>query len=156
MDDAGLTENTHVLFFSDHGDMHGSHGMFRKTTPHEEALRVPFVIGGGLTMYGVGRGSRPAPVNHVDVAPTSLGLCGIDPPDWMRGTDYAGHRTQSRDVDAPDSAFCQLVVPTGHANSTDRPWRAVVTDDGETIPAGSSCSKSWVYRLNNLRRLSSM
>ncbi|SPE36798.1 hypothetical protein SBA3_250014 [Candidatus Sulfopaludibacter sp. SbA3] len=34
----GLQESTHVLFFADHGDMHGSHGMLFETNPCEEAI----------------------------------------------------------------------------------------------------------------------
>jgi arylsulfatase A-like enzyme len=30
----------------------------------------------------------------------------------------------------PDSAFLQSVVPTGHGDSVDEPWRGVVTRDG--------------------------
>ena len=49
----------------------------------------------------------------------------------MRGTDYSGLRLQDRpQVSAPDSAFAQMVIPTGHGDSIDRPWRAVVTNDG--------------------------
>lgn len=53
--ETGLAENTHILFFSDHGDMHGSHGMFLKTHPYEESLRIPFVIGGASHYTGVTR-----------------------------------------------------------------------------------------------------
>ena len=67
----------------------------------------------------------------MDIAPTTLGLCGIDPPDRMRGHDYSGHRLPSRSsANAPDSAFLQCVIPTGHGDSVDRPWRGVVTLDG--------------------------
>ena len=31
-----LSFDTHIMFFSDHGDMLGSHGQFRKTIPYEE------------------------------------------------------------------------------------------------------------------------
>ncbi len=111
--------------------MHGSHGQFRKTNPWEESIRVPFVIGGHVPRYTNRDGQLPVPVNHVDIGPTTLGLCGIDAPDWMEGTDYSGLRVPGRSVGAlPDSAFLQLVVPTGHADSTDRPWRGVVTTDG--------------------------
>ncbi len=132
LDETGLWENTHILFFSDHGDMHGSHGQFLKTSPWEESIRVPFILGGGVPFYGVKGGRQAVPLNHVDVAPTSLGLCGIDKPDWMMGTDYSGYRLHERPppVDEPDSAFLQLVIPTGHADSTDRPWRGIVTRDG--------------------------
>ncbi|MBN1937015.1 MAG: sulfatase [Anaerolineae bacterium] len=129
--EAGIAHNTHIVFFSDHGDMHGSHGQFRKTAPWEEAIRVPFIVGGHLPRYGNRGGRYPAPINHVDVAPTTLGLCGIDAPVWMQGTDYSGHRIQGREVKGePDSAYLQLVVPTMHGDSIDRPWRGVVTRDG--------------------------
>ena len=131
LDEADLDHNTHIVFFSDHGDMHGSHGQFRKTSPWEEALRVPFIISGHLPYYGHRQGQQPVPINHVDVAPTTLGLCGIDAPDWMEGTDYSGYRIREREViDEPDSAFLQLVLPTRHQNSVDRPWRGIVTRDG--------------------------
>jgi arylsulfatase A-like enzyme len=111
--------------------MHGSHGQFLKTCPWEEAIRIPFIVGGLHPRYE-GRGGRPDYlVNHVDIAPTTLGLCGIDTPEWMRGFDYSGARLPSRPMQqAPDSAFIQSVIPTGHGNSVDRPWRAVVTRDG--------------------------
>lgn len=129
--EAGLSHNTHIIFFSDHGDMHGSHGQFRKTSPWEESIRVPFIIGGHVPRYANRGGYLPVPINHVDIGPTSLGLCGIDKPDWMVGADYSGYRLHNKTVvNEPDSAFLQLVVPTGHAHSTDRPWRGVVTREG--------------------------
>jgi arylsulfatase A-like enzyme len=67
----------------------------------------------------------------VDIAPTTLGLCGVDLPDWMRGHDYAGLRLPGRSSSqAPDSAFLQNVIPTRHHDSVDRPWRGIVTQDG--------------------------
>ncbi|MCB9160102.1 MAG: sulfatase [Caldilineaceae bacterium] len=131
LDEAGLAHNTHIVFFSDHGDMHGSHGQFRKTNPWEESVRVPCIIGGHVPRYANRAGRVDAPINHVDFGPTSLGLCGLDVPAWMEGTDYSGLRLPGRAAsDLPDSAYLQLVVPTGHADSIDRPWRGVVTVDG--------------------------
>jgi len=130
---SGLYAKTHVLFFSDHGDLHGSHGQFRKTNPLEESIRIPFIIGGVRPdAYGsCRRGISPAPVNHVDIAPTTLGLCGLQVPEWMEGTDYSRNRVATRpEVEEPDSAFLQSVVPTGHGNSIDKPWRGIVTRDG--------------------------
>ncbi|MEM7807414.1 MAG: sulfatase, partial [Planctomycetota bacterium] len=129
--DAGQLDQTHLVFFSDHGDMHGSHGMFRKTNPYEESIRVPMIFGGGVPRYGYKVFRSDALINHVDLAPTSLGLCGIDPPDWMRGTDYSHLRCHDRPAkDVPDSAYLSLVEPTLHGHSTDRPWRGLVTRDG--------------------------
>ena len=128
---AGLADDTHILFFSDHGDLHGAHGQFRKTAPWEEAIRVPFIVGGLTPFYGAGTGRQQVLVNHVDVAPTTLGLCGITVPEWMRGADLSGLRLPGRGtVSLPDSAYLQLAVPTRHHDSIDRPWRGVVTHDG--------------------------
>ncbi|TFH05621.1 MAG: hypothetical protein E4H09_01690 [Spirochaetales bacterium] len=131
--DTGQMQNTHVLFFSDHGEMHGSHGQFRKTNPYQESIRVPMMIGGGPPHYMYRSGPSNLLMNHVDIAPTSLGLAGIPVPHWMRGTDYSDARLGSPGVtvrEYPDSAYIQLVIPTGHNDSTDRPWRGVVTTDG--------------------------
>jgi arylsulfatase A-like enzyme len=132
LDKAGLSFDTHIVFFSDHGDMHGSHGQFRKTSPFEESIRVPFILSGEQPYYeGRKVGLSEAMVNHVDIAPTTLGLCGIDKPEWMQGTDYSSHRLAWRKADnEPDSAYLQNVIPTMHAHSTDKPWRGVVTKDG--------------------------
>ena len=136
LDELGLADDTHILFFSDHGDMHGSHGMCHKTNPYEESIRVPFIMGGGRTHYGAASNVRvDYPINHVDVAPTTLGLLGVPVPEWMEGTDYSAVRFRSwldrRPLpEYPDSAYIQNVVPTRHPHSTDLPWRGLVTRDG--------------------------
>ena len=133
--DRKLLEQTHVMYFSDHGDMMGSHGQFRKMTPYEEAVRIPFLIGGEIPMdYGT-RGCKAVKrvmINHVDIAPTTLGLCGIEKPDWMEGFDYSFcrlNRSETHD-DIPDSVYLQSVAPNGGPDSVDQPWRGIVTMDG--------------------------
>ncbi|WP_099223750.1 sulfatase [Listeria costaricensis] len=131
--DTGLFYNTHVIFFSDHGDMHGSHGLFRKMVPYEESIRIPFVISGMSTMGydGYFNGEQSGLLlNHVDIAPTTLGLCGIEKPDWMEGQDYSAYRYQKTEnwPDMPESVFLQSI--TGHNDSVDLPWRGVLTRDG--------------------------
>lgn len=129
--DSGLFDNTHIVFFSDHGDMHGSHGLFRKTSPWEESIRIPFIISGERSFYHRHTGVTDAMLNHVDIAPTTLGLCGIDKPEWMEGTDFSSKRLPYRATDSePDSVYMQSVVPTGDWHSVDKPWRGIVTKDG--------------------------
>ena len=130
LDEMNIARDTLLIFFSDHGDMLGSHGQFRKTNPYEESVRVPMIISGGVPYYGLQRGAQPHIFSLMDLAPTTLGLCGIEKPDWMRGTDFSALRGAGKPLETvPDSAFLQLVVPTGHADSTDRPWRAIITQD---------------------------
>ena len=133
---AGLAEDTRILFFSDHGDMHGSQGRILKCVPWEESIRVPFLVaaGNGEALPPL-RDSTPDLINHVDIAPTTLGLCGIDIPERMAGTDYSAHfRPDSPEpVSEPESAYLQLVDPgwrCGFASDRERPWRGVLTRDG--------------------------
>lgn len=127
----GMTEDTHILFFSDHGDMQGSHGQFGKASPWEESIRVPCLMGGGSPFYTYKAGLNDLPINMADIPATTLGLCGLPVPEWMQGKDFSGLRLKDRELprDA-DCGFLQLVRPTCHGNSIDRPWRGVVTADG--------------------------
>lgn len=42
----GLTERTHIIFASDHGEMLGDHGMYTKHIAYESSLRVPLLVCG--------------------------------------------------------------------------------------------------------------
>lgn len=134
LEKAGLSDNTYIMVFSDHGDMHGSHGLFRKTVPFEESLRIPFIISGTGALgsrYNTPSMMRcPELVNHVDIAPTSLGLCGIEKPSWMRGFDYSGFARRQGNCKEipPDSAYLQCVLPSDNCGGI-RPWRGIVTRD---------------------------
>lgn len=125
----GLDQNTHVVFFSDHGDMHGSHGYVRKSSPWEEAVRIPCIFrpAGGQRIAA----ESDAPLNHVDFAPTTLGLCGIEPPEWMEGTDFSHHILPGRPTPErePQSAFLQHVFRK-RFDCLNRVWRGIRTRDG--------------------------
>lgn len=130
LDELGLSESTHIIYFSDHGDMHGSHGAFAKQSPYEESIRIPFIIGGHIPRYEHHHGIVEQVINHVDIAPTTLGLCGIDIPDWMEGCDYSGYRIKNREVkDAETSAYMQICKPLLGGAQPFRPWRGIVTND---------------------------
>jgi arylsulfatase A-like enzyme len=108
--------------------MHGSHGYVRKSSPWEEAIRIPclFRPAGGLEAAA----ESEAPFNHVDFAPTSLGLCGIAPPEWMQGTDYSCHVVPGRPAPEtePDSAFLQHSYRK-RFDCLNRVWRGIRTRD---------------------------
>ena len=136
LDKHGLREDTYVIFFSDHGDMHGSQARWLKCVPWEESIRIPFLVSRGNPACLKGAAERrDLMLNHVDIAPTSLGLCGIDTPSWMLGTDMSGYFTNDRPLPSPepDSVYSQLVDPGfvhGFAPDRERPWRGLITSDG--------------------------
>ncbi len=129
-----LDQDTWVFFFSDHGDMHGSHGQFKKTCPWQEATNIPFIAWNGGNYHSMNHAENavlPYPINHVDILPTSLGIAGIGVSPDLPGFDYSpALRGWGRVVDPPRSAYLQNVRPTGHGDSCDRSYRGVVTLDG--------------------------
>jgi arylsulfatase A-like enzyme len=128
----GLLTNTHIMIFADHGDMHGSHGQFRKTTPYEESTRIPMIVSGEVSFYDQrSTGRRGTLFSQVDIAPTTLGLCGLSIPNWMEGHSYSGDRLRFQPTPSePDSMYLQNVVATGHPDSVDEAYRGLVTKDG--------------------------
>jgi len=69
----GMSENTVVIFASDHGEMLGDHGMYTKSCPQEAALRVPLIVAGP----GI-KGGRTSD-SLIDVNATICDLAGLDP-----------------------------------------------------------------------------
>ena len=112
---------------------------FGKSCPWEESIRIPFLVHRTGGAYNMRTGACDAPLNHVDIAPTTLGLCGILVPGEMVGYDYSAH---CKRPDAPEyggppqpdhephSAYLQQIPPKLMRHTVNRPWRAVVTRDG--------------------------
>lgn len=132
-----VDRETWICFFSDHGDMLGSHGQWEKSSPWEESIRIPLVVARVAGRQVMSTGTSDAVINHVDIGPTSLGLCGIPTPGWARGFDYSGvclSGTKARDADnsaeEPSSAYLQQIPRKFHRHSVNRAWRGVVTRDG--------------------------
>jgi len=130
LEEEGILDNTYIFFFSDHGDCMGSHGYFNKSIPWEESLRIPFVIGGGIPHHGFGSGKCDHQLSAVDIAPTTLGLAGVEVPEVMQGYDYSPLRRGEQLHEAPDSVYCQHLVKKRHAMGFDQPWRTVCSYDG--------------------------
>ncbi len=124
LDELGMTEDTIVLFSSDHGDMLGSQGRRLKRKPWEESILVPGVIRYPRAIRG--ERTLDCPFTHVDFAPTLLGLAGVPVPREMQGTDLSGVFT-GRDKKQPDSAFFQIFGPF-QGDGTEDAWRGVRTN----------------------------
>lgn len=88
--ETGLSENTIFVFTSDHGDMLGCQGRWKKQWPYEESIRVPFLVRYPAALGREGR-ELEAPLNAHDIMPTLLGLCGVAVPQGVEGLDYSGY-----------------------------------------------------------------
>lgn len=77
-----LTDDTLIVFTSDHGDVFGDHGLILKHFTHyDAAIRVPLLISGG----GVGGGIHHELTSSTDIAPTLLELAGTVPMAGVQG-----------------------------------------------------------------------
>ena len=74
LDRRGMTDNTIIVFTSDHGEMLGDHHLYFKTLPYEPSIHVPLLIA-GPGIEG-GRVSN-ALVELIDLNPTVSDLAGI-------------------------------------------------------------------------------
>ncbi|MEM6553598.1 MAG: sulfatase-like hydrolase/transferase [Planctomycetota bacterium] len=85
LESSGITEDTIVVFTSDHGDNFGSHGLMGKGSFNDESLRVPMVVAGpGVASGEVNTGQV---ASLLDLAPTCLGWAGADDRDGLHGQD---------------------------------------------------------------------
>ncbi|MBX3438531.1 MAG: sulfatase [Planctomycetaceae bacterium] len=99
----GLTENTVIVLWSDHGWHLGEKLITGKNTLWDRGTRVPLIFAGP----GVASGARCSqPAELLDIYPTLVELCGLSPKDGLEG----------------HSLVPQLV----HANAP-RPWPAITT-----------------------------
>ncbi|HET8548756.1 MAG TPA: sulfatase [Bryobacteraceae bacterium] len=87
VDACDLTEDTIVVFTSDHGIMLGSHGLDGIDLPYEESARIPLLIRYPRRLKA--RTENRALVSNVDYAPTLLALCGAPVPGGMQGANLA-------------------------------------------------------------------
>ena len=76
LEDAGLADNTIVIFASDHGDMMGERGLYYKKSFFEWSSRVPLIFR-APRLYTPKRVTTP--VSLLDILPTMHELGGGDP-----------------------------------------------------------------------------
>jgi len=80
---AGLEDNTLIVFTADHGECAGAHGFNQKTVFYEESARVPLIIAGKGKTAG---GTTDKLVNTgIDLLPTMLDFAGLAIPRKLPG-----------------------------------------------------------------------
>lgn len=98
LDAAGLTDDTIVIFWSDHGD-----GLPRaKRWPYDSGTRVPMIARvpekyKALAAVGAPGSTDNRLINLIDLGPTVLSLAGVAIPDGLSGQPFLGtHQSPDR------------------------------------------------------------
>ncbi|NQU54990.1 MAG: sulfatase [Bacteroidetes bacterium] len=86
LDQAGLTENTLVVYTSDQGMFLGEHDYFDKRWIFEEAFRMPFIA--RLPGEIPAGSNTQALCANIDFAPTLLSFANLPVPDVMQGKSF--------------------------------------------------------------------
>lgn len=100
LEEAGLAENTIVVYTSDQGFYLGEHGWFDKRFMYEESFRTPLLV---RYPKEIKPGTEISHlVQNLDFAPTFLDYAGIEVPEEMQGESFrklvAGETGQWRDA----------------------------------------------------------
>ncbi len=86
LDEAGLADNTIVVYTGDQGFFLGEHGLYDKRFMYEEAFRMPFLL---RWPEKVKAGSRSSGmITNVDFAPTLMEVAGVDIPQQVQGRSF--------------------------------------------------------------------
>lgn len=122
LDSLGLSENTIIVFTSDHGEMFGSQGRMYKLIFYDEAAQIPMLI--RHPKYPKSKKTDIC-INTPDLYPTLLGLMDLSEqiPDEVEGEDLSFVIT-GEEGDEPEFAFMQGMGHTYLWNDGYE-WRAV-------------------------------
>ena len=122
----GLSENTLVIFTSDHGDLLGDHGQWYKSVGYEGSLRVPMILRwpGHITP-----GTKNLDiVNLTDIYPTVLKAAGLEPGAMRPGEDLLDFAKGHIQRDLSVSEFGH--PPNAHLHVRQLKWKYLWYQNG--------------------------
>ena len=141
LDKHGLTDNTIVVFTSDHGDLRGEHHRQNKGVPYEGSARIPFIVAapGIVKSHSVVREA----LGTVDFKPTILSLMGAKMPDKTDGRDASKLLATGEAPSGWDDVT--FVRAAGH-NVGLMTWLSAVTKDHKLVVGASG--QPWLFDRN--------
>ncbi|WP_411274960.1 sulfatase [Daejeonella sp.] len=125
---SGLSENTIVIFTSDHGDHDASHKLEHKTMLYEEAANIPFLISYPWMKKKGTVDNEHLVSNGLDLLPTLCDFAGIQPPAGLMGRSVVPLTEQKKITDWPNHIY--LETETGYMIHTGR-YKYELDDIGE-------------------------
>lgn len=131
-----LTDNTVIIFTSDHGFYLGEYGFAGKWYAHDVSIRVPMIIADPRSPKSRRATRRDELVLSIDAAPTMLELAGIEVPEAVQGQSLlglaAGESPAWRDEIFYEHHFEHPRIPKNEAVRTER-WKYMRFLDSEPL-----------------------
>ena len=142
----GLTENTILMYTSDHGCHFKTRNSEYKRTCHESALRLPTALQGpGFD----GGGQLDDLVSLLDMPPTLLDAAGIEVPEVMQGRSIMP-LVNREETEWPEEVFAQISeAQVGRTVRTQR-WKYAVDapdKNGGRDPGSDRYEEQYLYDL---------
>ena len=117
LDENGLTDDTILVYTSDHGEMLGAQNRTGKRLPHDESCRVPFLVrapGGPPAL------KTDVLLGAIDIYPTLCGLAGVSVPSACVGMDLSA-AVRGESVEGPEHQFLMHVQKNQASGGTNHP-----------------------------------
>ncbi|NNJ27683.1 sulfatase [Alienimonas chondri] len=115
LEESGRRDRTIVIFTSDHGYHLGEHDFWAKVSLHEESARVPLIV----SVPGKAPAVCESFVELIDLFPTTLSLCGFEPPARLQGKDLSPLLDDPH-AEVRERAFCVAPMRRGFLLRDDR------------------------------------
>jgi len=120
LDEAGLADDTIIVYCSDHGEMLGEHGMWWKSTLYDGACRVPLIV--SMPGHVEAGASRTENVSLMDVGATLIDIAGLDPLPGAAGRSFR-RLLDGDSAGWDDTVFAEYTVGTVCRMVRSGPWK---------------------------------
>ncbi len=137
LDETGLSENTIVVLWGDHGWNLGEHTLWCKHCTFETSMRAPLIIRTPQQAKSSQGNSTHALAEFIDIYPTLCELAGIDSPDHLEGQSLV---PLIRDSSLEGKGFAIGRFRNGDTIRTDR-WRYTEYTSSQGAGKGSVVSR---------------
>ena len=134
----GLMNQTMIIFTTDNGLFHGSHGLAGKWFPYDESIRVPLIIYDPRMPSNKHGTLDDSFTLNIDLAETILGAANITSPPLMQGRDIADLYLRNKTEPWRDEFYYEY--PIGWGGTSDpqvtalvrKEWKYIKWTDAET------------------------
>ncbi len=114
LDQCGLTEDTLIIYTSDHGENLGDHGLVGKSHWYDSSTRVPLVVKPPASPETNTDFCDDRLVELVDIAPTIAEFCGIPVPPAFQGRSLAGTMGEHGDDGRAEPGRQSVLIEHGY------------------------------------------